>query len=235
MDDPKMGQPDRHWRQLAANHANKRRHRLARQAQATAGGGRAVWTSPSANGMKAIGTSPVSMDPVDGHPGVDQLTFNDVLARHQAELYRFTAHLTRNRAKADELYQQTVLDASRTFDRLDGTANRRAWLYTIATNAFLSDRSTRGHEGPLAEERMAELRGDSREHGARLGARELLHEVEDFVAALPRKQWVALVQRRYHDLSYAEIAATLCCSEAAARATVYEALRTLRVRLGDRL
>jgi RNA polymerase sigma-70 factor, ECF subfamily len=183
--------------------------------------------------MTANGTSPVSMDPIDSCPGADQLSFDDVTGRYQAEIYCFTAHLTGNRVKADELYQQTLLEASRAFDWLDGTANHRAWLYTIATNAFLSDRPSFGREGLLAEERTAEVLGVPLEQGARLAACDLLREVKDFVATLPRRQWVALVQRRYHDLSYAEIAATLGCSEAAVRASVYEALRTLRIRFGD--
>lgn len=163
------------------------------------------------------------------------MTLDDVLTQYQAEIYRFAIHLTRNRADADELYQQTLLEASRAFDRLDGTAIPRAWLYMIATNTFLSDRHTCGSERPLGEERTAEFPGVAPARGARPAACNLLREAEDFVAALPRRQWVALVQRRYHDLSYAEIAATLCCSEEAARASVYEALRTLRVRFGDRL
>ena len=46
---------------------------------------------------------------------------------------------------------------------------------------------------------------------------------------------MALVQRLVHDSSYAEIAARLGCSEAAARVSVYKTLRTLRDHLGDRV
>ena len=185
--------------------------------------------------MTTSGTSPDAIDPVEGWLGADQLTFDDVLARYQAEIYRFAVHLTRNRADADALYQQTLLEAFRAFDRFDGTANPRAWLYSIAANAYLSDRPTCGREDPLAEKRAAELPVVPREHVARLTASDLLREVEAFAAALPRSQRVALVQRMYHDLSYVEIAATLRCSEAAARASVHEVLRTLRDRFGDRL
>ncbi len=162
-------------------------------------------------------------------------SFDDVLARYQAEIYRFASRLTRNRADADDLYQETLLKAYRAFDRLDGAANHRAWLYRIATNAFLSDRRKRGREGPLEEERALAVPAAPTDHAARLDARDLLDEVEEFVAALPVKQRLALIQRKYHDLSYGEIAANLRCSEAAARASVHEALRKLRDRFGDRL
>lgn len=163
------------------------------------------------------------------------VTFDDVLARYQAEIYRYVLRLCRNRTDADDLYQETLLKAYRAFGRLDGAANHRAWLYKIATNTFLSDRRKLGRESPLDEERAAEVPAAATDDAARLDARDLLREVEEAVAALPPKQRVALVQRKHQGLEYAEIAANLRSSEAAARASVHEALRKLRERFGDRL
>jgi RNA polymerase sigma-70 factor (ECF subfamily) len=176
------------------------------------------------------GSTPVPAAGHDRRPS----RFDEVLARYQDELYRFAAHLTRNRADADDLYQETLLKAYRAFGRLDGGANHRAWLYKIATNAFLSDRRKRGREGQLDGGQAEAIPAAAADQAARLDARDLLREVEAFVDGLPLKQRVALVQRKYHDLSYAEIAANLRCSEAAARANVHEALRKLRERFGDR-
>jgi DNA-directed RNA polymerase specialized sigma24 family protein len=63
----------------------------------------------------------------------------------------------------------------------------------------------------------------------------LHREVAAFVAALPWEQRAALTLRRHHKRGYAEIAATLRCSECEARAIVYEVLRSLRVHVADRL
>ena len=162
-------------------------------------------------------------------------TFEMVLERYQTEIFRFAVHLTRNQADADDLYQETVLKAYRAFDRLDGEANHRAWLYRIATNTFLSDRRKRGRERPLDDVQASQLPGKATDDAARLDAGNLLREVDAFVASLPDKQRLALIQRKYHDLSYADIALNLRCSEAAARANVHEALRKLRDRFGDRV
>ena len=62
-----------------------------------------------------------------------------------------------------------------------------------------------------------------------------LRAVEIFIAELPPKQRVALVQRKYLEQGYAEIAAALGTSEEAARRNVHEALRKLRAQFGDRL
>jgi RNA polymerase sigma-70 factor (ECF subfamily) len=170
-----------------------------------------------------------------GAASVPTPSFEDLVTRYQAELYRFALRLTENRTDADDLYQETLLKAFRAFDRLDGAANHRAWLYRIASNTFLSNRRRAVREQPLdaaIEDGVPEAQID---HAARLDAEDLLREVAAFVNALPPKQRVALVLRKHHGMGYDEIATVLSSSVAAARASVHEALRKLRDRFADRL
>jgi RNA polymerase sigma-70 factor (ECF subfamily) len=165
-----------------------------------------------------------------------EATFDEALARHGAEIYRFALHLTRNRSDADDLYQETALKAYRAWDRLPCDANHRAWLYRIASNTFLSDKRKSSRLRSLdAQETVESIPAASRDDDGRLDAGNLLREVEGFIEALPPKQRIALVQRKYLDIGYPEIAATLGCSEEAARRSVHEALRKLRDRFGDRI
>jgi RNA polymerase sigma-70 factor (ECF subfamily) len=163
------------------------------------------------------------------------VTFDDLLERHQNEIFRFAMQLTRNRADADDLYQETLIKAFKAFSRLDCNANHRAWLYRIATNTFLSGKRKANREDSLDLAGEAVIPADPVDHAADLEARDLLREVEAFVAALPDKQRVALILRKYHEMDYGDIAANLKCSEAAARANVHEALRKLRTSFGDRI
>lgn len=64
---------------------------------------------------------------------------------------------------------------------------------------------------------------------------ELRREATTFVAALPFEQRTALLLRLHHQVGYGEIAGTLGCTEPQARAFAYEALRSLRAHLCDRL
>ena len=165
-----------------------------------------------------------------------QATFDETLARYGAEIYRFALHLTRNRSDADDLYQETALKAYRAWSRLPCDANHRAWLYRIASNTFLSDKRKTSRLRSLdAEETVESIPAASRDHDGRLDAGDLLREVEAFIGDLPPKQRIALVQRKYLEISYPEIAVTLGCSEEAARRSVHEALRKLRDRFGDRI
>jgi RNA polymerase sigma-70 factor (ECF subfamily) len=163
-------------------------------------------------------------------------TFDQTLARYGAEIYRFALHLTRNRSDADDLYQETALKAYRAWTRLPCDANHRAWLYRIASNTFLSDKRKTSRLRSLdAEETVESIPAASRDDDGRLDAGDLLRDVEGFIEALPPKQRIALVQRKYLEIGYPEIAATLDCSEEAARRSVHEALRKLRERFGDRI
>jgi RNA polymerase sigma-70 factor, ECF subfamily len=159
-------------------------------------------------------------------------TFDEFITRYQTELYRYSLQLTRKRADADDLYQETLLQAYHAFDGLHGAANHRAWLYRIATNTYLGSRRRFEREEPIDEAVEAE---DERAHAENLEARDLLSEVAALVDHLPEKQRVALVLRKYQGLGYQEIAASLNTSEDAARADVHQALRELRERLDGRL
>lgn len=189
---------------------------------------------------QAVATVPMEVTEFEGamHSsalGLPIVTFEDLVERHQAEIYRYSMQLTRNRADADDLYQETLIKAFRAFDRLDGNANHRAWMYKICSNTFLSNQRKAGREGLLDETVEMNLLAESTDHAASLDARAMLLEVEVFVANLPAKQRVALILRKYHEVGYDEIASTLKCSEAAARANVHEALRKLRDCFGDRI
>ena len=162
-------------------------------------------------------------------------TFDDILAYYKDEIYRYVVRLTRTRAEADDLYQETLREAHRAFDTLDGSAHHHAWLFTLATNAFLRGRHQGSRDRSGDEDRADGSPGAAGRHARRLGTRDLVSDVEASVAALPRTEWVALVQRRYHDRTYTEIAGSLGCSASAAQVCVYTALRTLRAHVGDRL
>ncbi|MBX3071027.1 MAG: RNA polymerase sigma factor [Thermomicrobiales bacterium] len=163
------------------------------------------------------------------------MSFDTLVDMHQREIYRYALHLTRNQADADDLYQDTFLKAYKAFDRLDASANYRAWLYRIATNTFLSAKRKANRERPLDVAADGELAAVQEDQPASLDARDLLVEVERFIQTLPEKQRVALVLRKYQEFDYRQIGEVLKCSDEAARANVYEALRKLRACFGDRV
>lgn len=162
-------------------------------------------------------------------------SFSSLIERFGDEIYRFAWHLARSQADADDLYQETLFKAYKAYTRLPADANHRAWLYRITSNTFISDRRKRSRDCVLTDVIEQTATHGAPDHARALDARDLLGDVETFVQALPPKQRVALIMRKYQGAEYGQIAIALECSEVAARANVHEALRKLRNQFAHRL
>jgi RNA polymerase sigma-70 factor (ECF subfamily) len=153
--------------------------------------------------------------------------FEQAMLAHRDEIYRYAWRMVGDAQDAQDLAQETFLRAYRAFERLEPDSNVRAWLYKIATNACLTFLKRRGREWTVSLE-VGGLAAQTETPLEAVRRSELLREVARAVEALPTRQRAAIVQRKYQGLSYAEIAASLGCSEDTARAHVYQGLSRLR-------
>jgi RNA polymerase sigma factor (sigma-70 family) len=155
-------------------------------------------------------------------------SFAAVAERRRPEILAYLVRMLGNRDDAEDACQETFLRAHAAFGRLDGQANVRAWLYRIATNtAFNAVRGRARRTRPLTATDPDTL--PAAPAGAGSGD---LAAVARAVDALPPRQRAALVLRCFHDLAYAEIAASVGGTAEAARANVYQAVKKLRAALG---
>lgn len=72
--------------------------------------------------------------------------FSRVILVHLDEVYRYACRLTRDVARAEDLTQETFLQAWRSFDRFAPGSHARAWLYGIFHNVLGRDRRQAGRE-----------------------------------------------------------------------------------------
>ena len=72
--------------------------------------------------------------------------FEREMFRYRAQLYSVAWRLTRNRADADDLVQETFTRAYAAFGRFEPGTHAKAWLYRILTNTFISGCRKRKHE-----------------------------------------------------------------------------------------
>jgi RNA polymerase sigma-70 factor, ECF subfamily len=155
--------------------------------------------------------------------------FDALVEGHHGEIHRYLTRVTRRRAEADDLAQETFLRAYRTWRALPEDANVRAWLFTIATN--LARNYFRGEKRRARAHDSVKAAATEQSHDTADGAlafTEALTLVEDVVDGLPFKQKSAFVLRKMHELDYVAIGAALGCSSETARAHVFQALRKLR-------
>ena len=152
--------------------------------------------------------------------------FGELVDMHETEILRYLRRLTGNPTTAEDLFQDTFLRAFRGFARLRPGSNHRAWLYRIATNLFLNHRRRGGHRVEVGL--TPELPGHGASPSTAHDGAAALAALRQAVGGLPRRQRAAFIQRQLHGLSYREVGAALGCTEAAARANVYQAVRRLR-------
>src|SRR5437867_2082598 len=147
-----------------------------------------------------------------------------MLAMHGLELARHLRRIVRDDEVAQDLLQDTLLRAHKALTRLGEGANERAWLYRIATNAALNHLRDRARERKALERAAHEV--EAHADGDRADTdgdrRDALWRR---VAELPERQRVALTLRVADELEYDEIARRMGCTQAAARANVYQATR----------
>ena len=148
--------------------------------------------------------------------------FQRFLEDHRDDVWRFLVAAV-GRTDADDCFQETFMAAMRAYPRLRPDSNLRAWVLTIAHRKALDTyRSRKRHAVPVQE--VPEVA----HHDPELPDGGVWTQVRD----LPPKQRGAILLRYGADLSHAEIAVALDCSEEAARRSLHEGLKKLRAEVG---
>jgi RNA polymerase sigma factor (sigma-70 family) len=147
--------------------------------------------------------------------------FDELVREHGAVVMRVCRALLPP-ADAEDAWSETFLSALRAYPRLRPDSNERGWLVTIAHRKALDQLRAAG--------RRARPTADVPDRGAtdRPPADEELREA---VAALAPKQREAVVLHYLGDLPYAEVAAEMGGSVAAARRNAADGIAALRARL----
>ena len=146
--------------------------------------------------------------------------FESVVAEHGEVVLR-VCRAVLGPHDAEDAWSETFLAALRAYPRLRPDSDVRAWLITIAHRKAIDGYRAR-RRAPLPVERLphepAAAAVDEIPDAALLGA----------VDRLPPKQRQVVAYRYLADLSYAEIAAIVGGSEAAARRSAADGIATLR-------
>lgn len=157
--------------------------------------------------------------------------FQRFLDAHRDDVLRFLV-ASLGRHDADDAFQETFLSALRAYDRLRPGSNLRAWVLTIAHNKALDVHRGRARRPlPVAEldDGAAPVTGAATAPPPDDGGGDHWERVR----ALPPRQRAVLTLRYAADLTHAEIALALDCTEEAARRAASDGLKTLRLELSD--
>ena len=135
----------------------------------------------------------------------DRAAFGELVRRHQSAVRNFLRHLTRgDTAQADDLAQETFIQAYRGLAGFRGGASFSTWLLGIAHNYHRNARRRQRDHVPLTDEEAA---GQSVPAGAR--SSDLRQDLAAALSQLSDDERLALHLGYEQGLSHGDIAALL--------------------------
>jgi RNA polymerase sigma-70 factor (ECF subfamily) len=167
----------------------------------------------------------------------DTDAFEQLVERHQRLVVGTVGRMLGTHSDAEDIAQQVFLRVWRNAKRYVPRAKFTTWLLKITRNLVFNElrRRSRHPQVPLQSEPEEEERPLKDEHAvapdASLLEQELQEAVDAAIANLPETQRMAVILRRYEELSYEEIAETLEQSVSAVKSLLFRARTELRVSL----
>jgi RNA polymerase sigma-70 factor, ECF subfamily len=170
---------------------------------------------------------------MERYAGGDDASFGMVYDALAPRLYGYLLRQSRQRARADDLLQQTMLHIHRARSTFIPGSDVTPWAFAIARR-LLIDSLRRGRREVLSDDGEVDPGAD---HGPMADevaeARELALRVERVLAKLPRSQRTAFELIKNEGLSVAEAAQVLGTTVAAVKLRAHRAYQALRSALGD--
>ena len=163
----------------------------------------------------------------------DGASFGLVYDALAPRLYGYLLRQTRDRSRAEDLLQQTMLQIHRARDRFIPGAEVTPWAFAIARR-LLVDEVRRGRRIVLSDDGDQDS-GPSDLPGADqvLAAGELAERIQRILARLPLSQRVAFELIKQEGLTVAEAAQVLGTTVAAVKLRAHRAYEALRAALGE--
>jgi len=167
-----------------------------------------------------------------------------LLDEHGARIYGLCLRLTGEPSRAEDLMQETFLQAFRKWDQFRGEAKASTWLHTIAVRRFLRMKRRRSGEParvrsldrmlPFDSRAVPVVPGDGQTPLESALRREAVRELEQAIVDLPPEYRLPLVLKEIAGFSVVQAAEVLGLKEATvktrlhrARAMLYKAVTSV--------
>jgi RNA polymerase sigma-70 factor (ECF subfamily) len=169
--------------------------------------------------------------------------FEDLLRKCEYQIYRIAYRLTGNRDDAQDLVQDSVVDALRSFDQFQIGTRFDRWMYQIITHDFIDSRRAQRKvkveslDQPLntdeEDERTLDVPDVTDDPAHIIEERELEEPVQRALDELPEEYRVVVVLSDIEGYSYEEIAAALKVPIGTVRSRLNRGRNVLKVKLAD--
>jgi RNA polymerase sigma-70 factor, ECF subfamily len=170
----------------------------------------------------------------------DEHAFEILVLRHQASVLNLTYRFMGDRNQAKDLAQEVFLRVWQAAKSYKPEAKFTTWIYRITANLCFNElKSSRRKKWFqfLRPDADYEIRTEEDFPDRSPSAEDLLltrernRQITDALQGLPESQRMAMILKRYDDLSYGEIARILDCSVPAVESLLVRAKGTLQKKL----
>jgi RNA polymerase sigma-70 factor (ECF subfamily) len=167
----------------------------------------------------------------------DTAALEELIERHQSLVAGTVARMLGSNSDVEDIAQQVFIRVWKSAGRYVARARFTTWLLKITRNLVFNElrRSKRHAQVPIQTEPGAEERPLEDETAqapdASLLETELQQAIESAITQLPESQRMALILRRYEEMSYEEIGEILDLSVPAVKSVLFRARTELRERL----
>jgi RNA polymerase sigma-70 factor (ECF subfamily) len=170
---------------------------------------------------------------------LDEAALRELYAQHAGPVLAYLLRLTRDRGRAEDLLQETMLRAWRRPAVVEpGRGSIRAWLCTVARNLVVDDlraRAARPSETALPEDSGPQGVGNTPDEGPDPYEAALTGwEVADALSALSAEHRAVLIEVYYRGASVAEAAQRLGIPQGTVKSRTYYALRSFALACRER-
>lgn len=167
----------------------------------------------------------------------DSYSFGILVKRYQKKIYFLARRMVKNHDAADDIAQETFINAYFAIKSFKIGYSFYTWLYRICMNLSINLLKRQKFVIPESqfEEKTSPLEreasgGDPSNH---LATKEMENKIERAMDSLPPKYKGVLVLRIYEDLSYEEIAKTLKISVGTVMSRLYRARERMQEMLKE--
>ncbi len=155
----------------------------------------------------------------------DMVAFDELMTRHERQIYRLCFRFVKNPEDAMDLTQEVFIKAFEKLTAFRGDARFKTWLYRVAVNHCLNHVKKNSREFVEVNESIGSVGPSSHN---RLLERERRDIVRQLMRNLPPKQKAILELRMNDNLSYEEIVGILGRSVSTIKSSVFFALTKLK-------
>jgi RNA polymerase sigma-70 factor, ECF subfamily len=164
----------------------------------------------------------------------EQQAFQQIAGQHTEQLFRCALTLCRDRQLAEDISQETLLEAWRSIGRFDGRCRFSTWLYGILRHRFLKARER------CARRIVAESPSDDTRYSSHINSQpaadpsrdseraEDAEHVRNAVASLPEEHRQVIELRFFADAKLDDIAAALDIPLGTVKSRLHNGLEKLR-------